>query len=251
MLKIIQVLQCFPFLSLCLFRIHGREFIRCPNLNGVAREELRLLDLLLGSRLSCGTKCTEHKDKCWSYAWNKYTNRCMLYSERSSNESQTFQEENNCEHYTVQVPVLSDIALGKPAAQSSMYLNYAAESAVDGNRGTDIIQDLCSHTDTSDTNPWWRVDLEAVYSITMVRILNRGMDIYGIDVSDRLRDVTVTVGLTESDINTPCGFFAGPGSLSQLVAIDCPTSPFGRYVQISMTTEYLSLCEVDVFGVKV
>uniref|UniRef100_K1QGX3 Fucolectin-1 n=1 Tax=Magallana gigas TaxID=29159 RepID=K1QGX3_MAGGI len=149
------------------------------------------------------------------------------------------------------LPVLSDIALGKPAAQSSMYLNYAAESAVDGNRGTDIIQDLCSHTDTSDTNPWWRVDLEAVYSITMVRILNRGMDIYGIDVSDRLRDVTVTVGLTESDINTPCGFFAGPGSLSQLVAIDCPTSPFGRYVQISMTTEYLSLCEVDVFGVKV
>lgn len=80
------------------------------------------------------------------------------------------------------VPVLSDIALGKPAAQSSMYLNYAAESAVDGNRGTDIIQDLCSHTDTSDTNPWWRVDLQAVYSITIVRILNRGMDIYGIGI---------------------------------------------------------------------
>lgn len=80
------------------------------------------------------------------------------------------------------VPVLSDIALGKPAAQSSMYLKYAAESAVDGNRGTDIIQDLCSHTDTSDTNPWWRVDLQAVYSITIVRILNRGMDIYGIGI---------------------------------------------------------------------
>lgn len=79
------------------------------------------------------------------------------------------------------VPVLSDIALGKPAAQSSMYLNYAAESAVDGNRGTD----LCSHTDTSDTNPWWRVDLQAVYSITIVRILNRGMDIYGLGICRR------------------------------------------------------------------
>lgn len=60
------------------------------------------------------------------------------------------------------VPVVSDIALGKPAAQSSMYLNYAAESAVDGNRGTDIIQDLCSHTDTSDTNPWYRFPHEKV-----------------------------------------------------------------------------------------
>lgn len=83
------------------------------------------------------------------------------------------------------VPVVSDIALGKPAAQSSMYLNYAAESAVDGNRGTDIIQDLCSHTDTSDTNPWYRVDLQAVYSITIVRILNRGMDMHGIGICRR------------------------------------------------------------------
>ncbi|XP_052680237.1 fucolectin-like [Crassostrea angulata] len=148
------------------------------------------------------------------------------------------------------LPVLSDIAMGKPAAQSSIFLNYSAELAVDGNRGTDIYQDLCSHTDTADTNPWWRVDLQAVYSIKTVRIINRGIDKFKTDLSDRLRDVTVTVGLTDIDIGTTCGFFAGPGTLSQLVVIDCPTLPFGRYVKISMTTEYLSLCEVDVFGVK-
>lgn len=82
--------------------------------------------------------------------------------------------------FFVLVTVLSDIALGKPAAQSSMYLNFAAEWAVDGNRGTDIIQDMCAYTDLNDTNPWWRVDLQTMYSITTVRILNRGMDQFGI-----------------------------------------------------------------------
>lgn len=40
-----------------------------------------------------------------------------------------------------------------------------------------------------------------------------------LDVSERLQNVTVTVGLTESSVNTTCGFFAGPGTLSQLVVL--------------------------------
>nr|XP_034316460.1 uncharacterized protein LOC109621178 [Crassostrea gigas] len=147
-----------------------------------------------------------------------------------------------------EVTVPLELAFGKPAEQSSTYLTHGPEYAVDGNRGTDLILDNCAHTGDGDTNPWWMVDLQAMYSIKSVRILNRGMDEYGTDVSFRLRDVTVTVGLTESDVNTPCGFFAGPGTLSQLVVIDCPTSPQGRFVKISKTTEYLTLCEVDVFG---
>uniref|UniRef100_K1Q2I3 Uncharacterized protein n=1 Tax=Magallana gigas TaxID=29159 RepID=K1Q2I3_MAGGI len=70
-------------------------------------------------------------------------------------------------------------------------------------------------------------------------------------VAFRLQDVSVTVGLTESDVNTPCGFFAGPGKASELVVIDCTTLPRGRFVKISKTTEALTLCEVDVFGVPV
>nr|XP_034315525.1 neurogenic locus notch homolog protein 3-like [Crassostrea gigas] len=146
--------------------------------------------------------------------------------------------------------VLPNIALGKPSAQSTTFGSLNAAYAVDGNRGTYIFQDMCTHTSDGDTDPWWRVDLQAVYSITSVRILNRGIDKHG-DFSFRLRDVTVTVGLTESDVNTPCGFFAGPGNASQLVDIDCPKLPQGRFVKISKTTEHLTLCEVDVFGVSV
>ncbi|XP_052694237.1 uncharacterized protein LOC128172484 [Crassostrea angulata] len=148
------------------------------------------------------------------------------------------------------IRALLGLALGKQTKQSSTHGAYGAEHAVDGNRGTDIYQDKCTHTGDGDTNPWWRVDLLTVYSIKSVRILNRGIDYSG-DFSNRLRDVTVTVGLTESDVNTPCGVFAGPGTASQLVVINCPTSPQGRFVKISMTTSILSLCEVDVFGVSV
>lgn len=56
--------------------------------------------------------------------------------------------------------------------------NY--QNAVDGNRGTDLIEDMCSHTAGGDTNPWWMVGLQAVYYIKTVRIFNRGMDKFGI-----------------------------------------------------------------------
>nr|XP_034315545.1 uncharacterized protein LOC105319474 [Crassostrea gigas] len=155
------------------------------------------------------------------------------------------------------VRAVSNLALHKPAKQSSTFtwaeagLNYSADLAVDGNNGTDFVVDKCTSTEGGDTNPWWLVDLRAIYTIKSVRIFNRGMDEWGVDASDRLRNVTVTVGLTESDVNTPCGFFAGPGTLSQLVIIDCPTLPQGRFVKISIITEYLTLCEVEVFGYSV
>nr|XP_011429777.2 fucolectin-1 [Crassostrea gigas] len=150
---------------------------------------------------------------------------------------------------------VSNLALSKPTKQSTTFtwveagLTYSAKFAVDGNNGTDHAVDKCTHTQSGDTHPWWLVDLQAIYTIKSVRIFNRGMDKWGVDTSDRLRDVTITVGLTESDVNTPCGVFAGPGTLSQLVVdVDCSSVPKGRFVKISKTTEYLTLCEVEVFG---
>nr|XP_034317048.1 uncharacterized protein LOC117686325 [Crassostrea gigas]XP_034317049.1 uncharacterized protein LOC117686326 [Crassostrea gigas] len=155
----------------------------------------------------------------------------------------------------VTLSTVSNLALHKPANQSSTHawagVAYSANLAVDGNNGTDFVVDKCASTDGGDTNPWWLVDLQAVYFIRSVRIFNRGMDEWGLDVSDRLRNATVIVGLTESDVNTPCGFFAGPGTLSQLVVIACPTLPQGRFVKISIITEYLTLYEVEVFGYAV
>lgn len=74
---------------------------------------------------------------------------------------------------------MTALAFNKPANQSSTFEMYYSEYAVDGNRGTDLVQDKCSHTGTYDTNPWWMVDLLTVYTIKFVRIINRGMDTYG------------------------------------------------------------------------
>lgn len=74
--------------------------------------------------------------------------------------------------------VLPNIALCKPAAQSSTSSTFEAKYAVDGNKGTNMVEDMCASTDESDSNPWWRVDLLANYSITSVRIVNRGPDQY-------------------------------------------------------------------------
>ncbi|XP_065936064.1 uncharacterized protein [Magallana gigas] len=145
--------------------------------------------------------------------------------------------------------VLTNMTFGKPAKQSTTQNEYYATYAVDGNRGTNVGVDKCAPTRDGDRSPWWMVDLQAVYSIKSVRILNRGIDSDGTDLSGRLKDVTVSVGMNKSDVNSLCGLFHGPGTASQLVVIDCPTSPQGRFVKISKKTEFLALCEVDVFGI--
>lgn len=80
--------------------------------------------------------------------------------------------------FVIPVTVLSNLALRKPANQSSTLWIHTAEYAVDGNYGTDITEDQCTHTDTNDMNPWWMVDMQTVYSITSIRIVNRGPDYY-------------------------------------------------------------------------
>ncbi|KAL1272083.1 hypothetical protein QQF64_031099 [Cirrhinus molitorella] len=50
-------------------------------------------------------------------------------------------------------------------SQSSQYSTLAPERAVDGDRGT------CSHTNTQ-TDPWWKLELQHVYQVNTVAITN-------------------------------------------------------------------------------
>ena len=66
-----------------------------------------------------------------------------------------------------------NLALKKPAWQSSDFCGGVASRAVDGNRNPDINMAHCTHT--ADNNPpWITVDLEEAYEITEVAITNRG-----------------------------------------------------------------------------
>jgi len=85
-----------------------------------------------------------------------------------------------------------NIALFKPTAQSSTLVvgnqPLRSSNAVDGGKKTQYSN--CVHTDVStNTNPWWRVDLGRVEPVAEVRILNRG-DCCG----DKLDGAEIRVG---------------------------------------------------------
>ena len=66
-----------------------------------------------------------------------------------------------------------NLALGRPAQQSSTIFGGKATWAVDGNKGGLYGIDLsCTHT-LAGTNNWWLVDLQTLAVIYDVRIANR------------------------------------------------------------------------------
>lgn len=83
-------------------------------------------------------------------------------------------------YFVILLTVRLELALNKPAKQSTTFYNYFANFAVDGKKGSDLNVDKCSSTNVNDLYPWWSVDLQDVYTITSVRIFNRGLDIWGI-----------------------------------------------------------------------
>ena len=72
--------------------------------------------------------------------------------------------EVNAEYYNV--------AIGKPATQSSDHLVAIASHAVDGNINGNYFSGSVTHT-TESTNPWWYVDLRAFYTIHEIKVYNR------------------------------------------------------------------------------
>ena len=69
-------------------------------------------------------------------------------------------------------PTLEVVSQGKPTEQSSMAYGGASARAADGNTATSWGGGSCTHT-TTEANPWWRVDLEAVKSVHEVKLFNR------------------------------------------------------------------------------
>ena len=74
--------------------------------------------------------------------------------------------------------------LGKPASASSIHPYTLNSHALDASKLVDGIyvpeendkfQSMC-HTHLDDHAPWWRVDLQHVYCIWAVNILNRRFD---------------------------------------------------------------------------
>ncbi|HSS19547.1 MAG TPA: discoidin domain-containing protein [Pyrinomonadaceae bacterium] len=142
-----------------------------------------------------------------------------------------------------------NLALNKPASQSSVAFGGVAGNALDGNTNGNA-----SYTHTNnDFHAWWQVDLGDIYLINQLNLWNR-TDC----CSDRLSNFYVFVSddpFTSTDLNTTLNqtdvsayYFAGTVKSPSKIAIVRP----GRYVRVQLAgTNYLSISEAEVIGPSV
>nr|XP_014344323.1 PREDICTED: uncharacterized protein LOC102353898 [Latimeria chalumnae] len=142
-----------------------------------------------------------------------------------------------------------NVALMGTATQSSKRDQLGVpEHAIDGNKNSDFGYLSCTHTEHG-MGPWWRIDLQQPYRISAVVITNRGDCCW-----ERLRGAEIYIGnsLEENGLHNPrCAsiFTVERGSTDSF----CCNGMVGHYVTIAIPTrvEYLTLCEVEVYGVPV
>lgn len=150
--------------------------------------------------------------------------------------------------------LMENMAIGKPAEQSSTSGDYSADGACDGNTDGNLYNGSVSHT-LNEAQPWWEVDLEAVREIGFIDIWGRTdnrswllKDFYvlvSVDPfeSDDLATTLAQPGVTAAYVE---GRIDGPNGDTVAIQVDAP----GRYVRVQMTSasSLLMLAEVEVWS---
>ncbi|XP_072509775.1 uncharacterized protein [Notamacropus eugenii] len=142
-----------------------------------------------------------------------------------------------------------NIALGKISYQSSTFHPLgSSDKAIDGNEASDFYKNSCTHTN-DDFEPWWMVDLTAEFIVDNIMIIPRGDRCMGMTAKYEIR-----IGDSKENggkSNSRCGDKAriSPG---QKHIFKCDGIK-GRFITVTMpeVKEFLSLCEVEVFGKQV
>jgi hypothetical protein len=153
-------------------------------------------------------------------------------------------------------PTPADLALGRLATQSSTYPGYltdGAQSAVDGGTDGNFLDGSVTATN-ADPNAWWQVDLGGSVNVSSVEIWNR-TDCCGTRLGDYWVFVSDTPFLpsdTPATLQNRAGTFASHQTAAPDPSAVIAAGARGRYVRVQLTgTDYLSLAEVQVFGVPV
>ena len=144
---------------------------------------------------------------------------------------------------------LLNMALGRPATQSSTDGAAAAGRAVDGNTNGNASAGSVSNT-TSTAQPWWDVDLGSQKTLHTLRLWNR-TDCCG----ERLSNFHALLSPTPMSGRTLAQLLADPavrrvsvpGTAGALTTL--PLAGNGRYLRLQLaSTNALQLAEVEAFG---
>ncbi|CAL8406740.1 unnamed protein product [Arctogadus glacialis] len=136
-----------------------------------------------------------------------------------------------------------DVPLRGAAIQSSALPGGGAGWAIDGSCSPIWVQS-CAHTKQQD-NPWWRLQLDGVYRVSVIEVTNRNV------FMERLDGVEIHIGdllVNNGNDNPRCAIIHNvPDSLTQ--SVQC-WGMEGMYVNFykPFPFTYLTLCEVKVYG---
>jgi hypothetical protein len=163
---------------------------------------------------------------------------------------------NNLSLAEVQVfgngPAAVNLSQGRVAVQSSTLPGSlrGASAAIDGNTDGNYFNGSVTATN-QDTNAWWQVDLGASSTISSVVIYNR-TDCCASRLSDFwvfISDIPFLTSDTPATLQNRPGTFASHQTIIPNPSITIPFTAQGRYVRVQLSgTDYLSLAEVQVFG---
>ncbi|KAG8431618.1 hypothetical protein GDO86_017925 [Hymenochirus boettgeri] len=146
------------------------------------------------------------------------------------------------EVYGTEAQDLVNLARSGAVRQSSTYRpEYSSITAIDGNKETNIFSHPCAHTN-NDNPSWWQLDLRNWYNVQTVVIVNR-KDC----CSERLKGAEVRIGYSSDNNNPVCGTISDVSQAT--ITLNCKGME-GRYVSVLIPgrAEYLTLCEVEVYG---
>lgn len=151
-----------------------------------------------------------------------------------------------------QVFTLPNIALGKPAQQSSISPYSTGktieEDAALGNNG--VITGRCSfHTD-KETSPWWSVDLGAVHQVYGARIFNR-LEQEALTMRGNRFRIDVRSGATKDwllvRMKNDDSLFGGADGYPFIWVANKPV--LAREIRVTLLTEnFLHFEEIQIFG---
>ncbi|MEM7128145.1 MAG: SdrD B-like domain-containing protein [Chloroflexota bacterium] len=143
-----------------------------------------------------------------------------------------------------------NVALNKPASQSSTFSTSTANLAVDGNTDGNWGNGSVTHTN-ADNQAWWEVDLGSNIYIENIFLWNRTICCQ--NVIDNSYVLVSTTPFTTNDITTArsqADFeFQLTNANTPIPSIDIPVQQFGRYVRVheSDNGDPMHLAEVQVF----
>ncbi|KAM9310222.1 uncharacterized protein KZ484_026155 [Pholidichthys leucotaenia] len=247
----VDLLESYIVTSITIF---NREDCCSERINGL---EIRIGNTLIDDGVGnqkVGTISYTLKEKFYTLTFDeRVEGRYVTLVLPGSNKWLTLCE---VEVYGYRAPTGENLAIHGKATQSSLHSPFNSESqsefassaiglaynAIDGNQDNKWEASSCSAT-KKELNPWWRLDLGKKHKVFSIKIFKPSV------FPERLNGAEILIGdsLENNGNNNPrCGQIS---TTEQAVEMKC-NGMDGRYVNVVIPEreDFLSLCEVEVYG---